>query len=107
MITRNPYDRNDLKIGKKDRVLEVGPGHSPIFRSDVLVDLFVDTNYHRCRFIRIRSLSMPMVNLCLSRIKSLITLFAIRCSNTRKILRILSASNAGLPRGGIWKLPVC
>ena len=30
MITRNPYDRNDLKIGKKDRVLEVGPGHSPL-----------------------------------------------------------------------------
>ncbi len=53
MITRNPYDRNDLKIGKKDRVLEVGPGHSPIFRSDVLVDLFVDTNYHRCGNLKI------------------------------------------------------
>lgn len=53
MITRNPYDRNDLKIGKKDRVLEVGPGHSPTFRSDVLVDLFVDTNYHRCGNLKI------------------------------------------------------
>lgn len=26
MIIRNPYDREDLKIGRKDRVLEVGPG---------------------------------------------------------------------------------
>ena len=26
MITRTPYDRDNLKIGKKDKVLEVGPG---------------------------------------------------------------------------------
>ena len=25
MITRTPYDRDNLKIGKKDKVLEVGP----------------------------------------------------------------------------------
>ena len=31
MITRTPYDRDNLKIGKKDKVLEVGPGHSPRF----------------------------------------------------------------------------
>ena len=31
MITRTPYDRDNLKIGKKDKVLEVGPGHSPTF----------------------------------------------------------------------------
>lgn len=43
MITRTPYDRDNLKIGKKDKVLEVGPGHSPTFRSNVLVDLFVDS----------------------------------------------------------------
>lgn len=53
MIIRNPYDRDNLKIDKKDRVLEVGPGHSPSFRSNVLVDLFVDTNYHRCGDLKI------------------------------------------------------
>lgn len=29
MITRTPYDRDNLKIGKKDKVLEVGPGTQP------------------------------------------------------------------------------
>lgn len=29
MINRNPYDRDDLKISKKDKVLEVGLGHNP------------------------------------------------------------------------------
>ena len=53
MITRTPYDRDNLKIGKKDKVLEVGPGHSPTFRSNVLVDLFVDSNYHRCGNLKI------------------------------------------------------
>ena len=28
MITRTPYDRDNLKIGKKDKVLEVGPKHT-------------------------------------------------------------------------------
>lgn len=53
MITRNPFDRSDLKIGKKDRVLEVGPGHSPSFQSDVIVERFVDSNYHRCGDVKI------------------------------------------------------
>lgn len=53
MIIRNPYDRNDLKIAKKDRVLEVGPGHNPTFRSDVIVELFIETNYHRCGNLKI------------------------------------------------------
>ena len=53
MITRTPYDRDNLKRGKKDTVLEVGPGHSPTFRSNVLVDLFVDSNYHRCGNLKI------------------------------------------------------
>ncbi len=53
MITRTPYDRDNLKIGKKDKVLEVGPGHSPTFRSNVLVDLFVNSNYHRCGNLKI------------------------------------------------------
>ena len=38
MITRIPYDRDDLKIGKKDKVLEVGPGHNPTFRANVIVE---------------------------------------------------------------------
>ena len=37
MIIRNPYDRDDLNIGKKDRVLEVGSGHNPTYRADVIV----------------------------------------------------------------------
>ncbi|MGV8139813.1 MAG: class I SAM-dependent methyltransferase [Mangrovibacterium sp.] len=53
MKIRNPYDRNDLKINKKDRVLEIGPGHNPSFRSNVLAEKFVDTNYHRCGDVKI------------------------------------------------------
>lgn len=53
MITYNPYDRDDLKISKKERVLEVGSGHSPTFRANVIVDRFVDTNFHRCGDIKI------------------------------------------------------
>ena len=47
MKTRSPFDRNDLKIKKNDRVLEVGSGNNPSFRADVLVEKFIDTNYHR------------------------------------------------------------
>lgn len=53
MIIRNPYDRDNLKIGKKDRVLEVGSGHNPTFRSNVIVEQYVDDNYHRCGDIKI------------------------------------------------------
>ena len=42
-----------MKIKKKDRVLEVGPGHNPSYRSNVLADKFVDSNYHRCGNIKI------------------------------------------------------
>lgn len=110
MITRTPYDRDNLKIGKKDKVLEVGPGHSPTFRSNVLVDLFVDSNYHRCgnlkiyphqQFINANGEALPL------KIKNLIMLFVTRYLSTRKILPSLSANNAELPKGGIWKRPVC
>ncbi|MCP9612938.1 class I SAM-dependent methyltransferase [Coprobacter tertius] len=47
MKVRNPIDRDDLKIKKKDKVLEVGSGHNPTFRSDVVVDKYIDSNYHR------------------------------------------------------------
>lgn len=55
MKVRSPYDRNDLHIRKNDRVLEVGPGHNPSFRSNVIAEKFVDTNYHRCGDVKIYS----------------------------------------------------
>lgn len=53
MITRNPFDRYDLNIKKNDRVLEVGSGHNPTFRSNTIVEKYVDTNYHRCDDVKI------------------------------------------------------
>ena len=53
MITRIPYDRDDLKIGKKDKVLEVGPGHNPTFRANVIVEQYLDSNFHRCGNVKI------------------------------------------------------
>lgn len=47
MKIKNPIDRNDLSIKRKHRVLEVGGGHNPNRRSQVIVDKFVDSNYHR------------------------------------------------------------
>ena len=53
MKTRTPLDRNDLKIGKKDFVLEIGSGHNPSFRSDVIVDKYIHDNSNRCGNIKI------------------------------------------------------
>ena len=53
MIIRNPYDRDDPNIGKKDRVLEVGSGHNPTYRADVIVEQYIETNYHRCGNLKI------------------------------------------------------
>lgn len=53
MKIRSPYDRGDLHIKKHDRVLEIGPGHNPSVRSDVIVEKFVDSNYHRCGDMKI------------------------------------------------------
>jgi len=47
MKIRTPLDRDDLKIRKKEKVLEVGSGHNPCFRSNVIVEKFIDSNYHR------------------------------------------------------------
>ena len=55
MITRIPYDRDDLKIGKKDKVLEVGPGHNPTFRANVIVEQYLDSNFHRCGNVKHKS----------------------------------------------------
>lgn len=48
MKIRNPKNRADLDIKRTDRVLEVGGGHNPNPRSNVIVDKYTDSNYHRC-----------------------------------------------------------
>jgi SAM-dependent methyltransferase len=53
MKVRNPKTRFDLDINRKDRVLEVGGGHNPHPRSNVVVDKFVDTNFHRSGDIKV------------------------------------------------------
>lgn len=53
MKVRNPRDREHLNIQSGDRVLEVGGGHNPHPRSNVVVDKFVDTNYHRSGDIKV------------------------------------------------------
>ncbi|WP_373724988.1 class I SAM-dependent methyltransferase [Bacteroides heparinolyticus] len=47
MKRRNPNNRDNLHIKKQDRVVEIGSGHNPMFRSNVIVEKFVDNNYHR------------------------------------------------------------
>lgn len=47
MKERNPLDRFDIKIKRRDRVLEIGSGHNPSYRSNVIVEKFVESNYHR------------------------------------------------------------
>ncbi len=47
MKLRNPKSRFDLKINSKAKVLDVGGGHNPHPRANVVVDKFVDSNYHR------------------------------------------------------------
>lgn len=53
MKVRTPYDRNDLRIKKRYNVLEVGPGHNPSYRSNTIVERFIDSNYHRCGDVKI------------------------------------------------------
>lgn len=53
MKVRTPYDRHDLRIKKRDIVLEVGPGHNPSYRSNVIVERFIDNDYHRCGEVKI------------------------------------------------------
>lgn len=49
----SPYDRSDLHINANDKVLEIGPGHNPSYRSNVIVEKFIDTNYHRCGDVKV------------------------------------------------------
>jgi len=53
MKIRNPRSRFDLKINRSSRVLEVGGGHNPHPRSNVVVDKFIDSNYHRKTNIKV------------------------------------------------------
>lgn len=54
MKVRNPKNRSDLSISRRDYVLEVGGGHNPHPRSNVVVDKYIDYNYHRSGNIVVR-----------------------------------------------------
>jgi len=51
--TSNPISRYKLNVGRNNRVLEVGGGHNPHPRSNVVVDKFIDSNYHRHSDIKV------------------------------------------------------
>ena len=53
MKTRTPFDRNDLRIKKSDKVIEIGPGHNPSFRSNMIVEKYIESDYHRCGEVKI------------------------------------------------------
>jgi len=53
MKTANPKSRSDLNIKRNSRVLEVGGGHNPHPRSNMVVDKFIDSNYHRHADIKV------------------------------------------------------
>ncbi len=53
MKVRNPDSRFDLLIRGDYNVLEVGGGHNPHPRANVVVDKFVDSNYHRSGDIKV------------------------------------------------------
>src|SRR5690606_13336552 len=43
----NPRNRYNLNIKRNEKVLEVGGGHSPHPRANIVVDKFIDFNFHR------------------------------------------------------------
>jgi SAM-dependent methyltransferase len=53
MKIRNPSSRFDLSIQSNYKVLEVGGGHNPHPQANVVVDKFVDSNYHRSGDIKV------------------------------------------------------
>lgn len=53
MKLRNPSSRFDLSIKDDYKVLEVGGGHNPHPRSNIVIDKFVDSNYHRSGDIKV------------------------------------------------------
>lgn len=48
MKVRNPRSKKDLTIKRSDKVLDVGGGHDPHPRANVVVDKYDDDNTHRC-----------------------------------------------------------
>ena len=62
MITRHPLGRHDLTIKRKDMVLEIGSGHNPMYRSDVIADKFMQDNTHRCGEILISSCAVRRIS---------------------------------------------
>lgn len=53
MKTNNPSSRYDLAIKRNDIVLEVGGGHNPHPKSQIVVDKYIDSNYHRHADIKV------------------------------------------------------
>jgi len=53
MKTRNPRSRYHLSVKRSDKVLEVGGGHNPHPRSNMVVDKFIESNYHRHSGIKV------------------------------------------------------
>ncbi|MDR0961036.1 MAG: class I SAM-dependent methyltransferase [Mediterranea sp.] len=53
MKTRTPFDRHNLYISRRDKVVEIGSGHDPMYRSDVIVEKYINNNYHRCGDVKI------------------------------------------------------
>jgi ubiquinone/menaquinone biosynthesis C-methylase UbiE len=53
MKMKTPISRHHLSIENSASVLEVGGGHNPHKRSNVVVDKFIDVNYHRSGDIKV------------------------------------------------------
>ena len=87
MRKRIPHTRYDLKIRKSDKVVEVGSGHNPSYRANVIVEKFInDIEVVILRYIRTKYLSMQMGSIFLLKIKNLTISFATKFLSMRKIL---------------------
>jgi ubiquinone/menaquinone biosynthesis C-methylase UbiE len=53
MKVRNPITRLNLNIPSSAKVLDVGSGHNPHPRANVITDKFTDSNYHRASDIKV------------------------------------------------------
>lgn len=53
MKVSNPISRLKLNIPREARVLDVGSGHNPHPRANVVVDKYVDDNYHRAGNLKV------------------------------------------------------
>jgi SAM-dependent methyltransferase len=53
MKVRNPITRFDLSIPSNAKVLDVGSGHNPHPRANVITDKFTEDNYHRATDIKV------------------------------------------------------